>query len=318
MSSRELDAAGITDPVLRRAFTEARGLHARHGRSYFLATRLLPLAKRPHIHALYGFARYADDLVDHLGPTRPDGPAVRAAAAELDMLQATITGDAPSTVPVVAAARETMRRYDLPAAHMLDFLASMRADLSVGTYQRYSDLERYMWGSGAVIGLLLLPILGSTVDSAIAAPYAADLGVAFQLTNFIRDVGEDLHRDRIYLPAEDLAAFGVDADRLRRGVVDGPVRRLLAFEIARNREIYRAALPGIRLLDPSSRPCVQAAYRLYSGILDQIERCDYQVLDRRVSVPGWRRAALAAPALAALATNARAVTISRSGSAGRR
>src|SRR5579875_2779269 len=128
-----------------------------------------------------------------------------------------------------------------------DFLASMRSDLTVAEYPRYSDLERYMWGSGAVIGLLLLPILG-TRSRALAEPYAADLGIAFQLTNFIRDVGEDLSRGRIYLPGEDLTLFGVDPDRLRRGVVDGPVRRLLAYEIARTREIYRSARPGIRLL----------------------------------------------------------------------
>jgi phytoene synthase len=300
VSSRELDAAAIQDPALRRAFAAARSTHARHGRSYFLATRLLPAAKRPHIHALYGFARYADDLVDRLGPTRPGDPAVRTAARRLDELQASVVDGGASSLPVVAAVRETMRRFDLPARHVADFLGSMRADLTVAKYATYADLERYMWGSGAVIGLLLLPILG-TAEPEVAAPYAADLGVAFQLTNFIRDVGEDLRRGRIYLPTEDLAAFGVDCERLRGGVVDGPVRRLLAYEIARAREIYRNARPGIRLLHPASRPCVLAAYRLYAGILDEIERADYRVLDRRVRVPGWRRAAVAAPAVAARA-----------------
>lgn len=282
-AGHELDAAGITDPPLRKAFLAARALHSRHGRSYFLATRLLPAARRPYVHALYGFARYVDDLVDHQAPGRTSLSTVDAVLAS-------------GTEPVVVALYETMRRFDLPMRYIEDFLASMRSDLTVAEYPRYADLERYMWGSGAVIGLLLLPILG-TRSLALAEPYAADLGIAFQLTNFIRDVGEDLARGRIYLPGEDLAHFGVDVDRLRRGVVDGPVRRLLAYEIARTREIYRAARPGIRLLDPASRPCIEAAYRLYAGILDEIERADYQVFDRRISVPPWRRAVIAARAL---------------------
>lgn len=285
-AGRELDAAAITDPQLRRAFLAARAMHSRHGRSYFLATRLLPADKRPYVHALYGFARYVDDLVDHRAPGMS-----ATALSTVDQIMAS------RTEPVVVALRETMRRFDLQMRYIDDFLISMRSDLTIAEYPRYADLERYMWGSGAVIGLLLLPILG-TRSRALAEPYAADLGIAFQLTNFIRDVGEDVSRGRIYLPGEDLALFGLDANRLRRGVVDGPMRRLLAYEIARTREIYRAARPGIRLLDPASRPCIEAAYRLYAGILDEIERADYQVFDRRISVPLWRRAFIAGRAIA--------------------
>jgi phytoene synthase len=131
-----------------------------------------------------------------------------------------------------------------------------------------------------------------------AAPYAADLGRAFQLTNFIRDIGEDLQRGRLYLPKEDLAMFAVSREDLEHGVVNGKVRRLLAFEVARAREIYRNAEPGIRLLDPTSRDCIRTAYRLYSAILDQVEAVDYRVLDRRVAVSRWHRAAVAIPGLA--------------------
>jgi len=141
-------------------------------------------------------------------------------------------------------------------------------------------------------------VLEPTVPREVAEPYAADLGIAFQLSNFIRDVGEDLRRGRVYLPGEDLALFGVDRERLARGVVDGPVRRLLAYEIARTRELYRSAEPGVRLLDPTSRDCIRTALRLYGGILDEVERADYQVLDRRVSVGPARRARVAVPGLA--------------------
>lgn len=280
---RDLDAAGIVDPALRRAYLAARASHARHGRSYFVATRLLPPGKRPFVHALYGFARAADDIVD---------VCPGDAAARLDALRDAVLGDRPASEPVVRAVRDTVRRYDLPARHLCDFLAAMRSDLTVTEYATYEDLRRYMWGSAAVIGLLMLPILGTVVDSAVAEPYAADLGIAFQLTNFVRDVGEDLRRGRIYLPGKDLAAFGVDRDHLARGVVDGPVRRLLAHEIARTREIYRSAEPGIRLLEPASRRCVRAAFRLYAEILTEVERADYQVLDRRITVPRRRRLAI--------------------------
>jgi phytoene synthase len=149
-----------------------------------------------------------------------------------------------------------------------------------------------------VIGLQMVPVLEPTGPRAIAEPYAIDLGVAFQLSNFIRDVGEDLRRGRVYLPGEDLDLFGVDRERLARGVVDGRVRRLLAFEIARTRELYRAAEPGVRLLHPTSRDCILTAIRLYGGILDEVERADYRVLDRRVSVGPARRALVAVPGLA--------------------
>ncbi len=303
MTVRELDAAGIYGPALRSAYGACRRLHAAHGRTYFLATRLLPPAKRPYVHALYGFARYADDLVDEIGRNRTGGPDVATAAAGLDDLADRVLGpDRPEATaqddatPVVRAVRDTVHRFDLPAGHIADFLGSMRSDLTVTGYRTYDDLAEYMWGSAAVIGLLVLPVLGTTTDREIAAPYAADLGRAFQLTNFLRDVGEDLRRGRIYLPEEDLALFDIDRDRLVRGVVDGPIRRLLAHEIARTREIYRAAEPGIRLLDPDSRDCVRAAFRLYGGILDEIERADYQVLTGRVTTPVWRRLAVALPA----------------------
>ncbi|HEY2172467.1 MAG TPA: phytoene/squalene synthase family protein [Mycobacteriales bacterium] len=305
MTSHELDAAGIHGESLRSAYAACRRLHATHGRTYYLATRLLPPAKRPYVHALYGFARYADDLVDRLGPTRAGDPEVVSAAARLESLHDQVIGPAgPGGVldrdaaPVVRAVRDTMRRFDLPAGHVADFLDSMRTDLTVTGYRTYDDLAGYMWGSAAVIGLLVLPVLGTTTDREVAAPYAADLGLAFQLTNFLRDVGEDLQRGRVYLPAEDMALFGVDREHLVRGVVDGPVRRLLAHEIARTREIYRAAEPGIRLLHADSRDCVRAAFLLYGGILDEIERADYQVLTGRVTIPARRRLAVGLPSAA--------------------
>lgn len=296
MSRHELDAAGIDDPLLRASYRNCRLLNASHGRSYYLATLLLPPVKRPHVHALYGFARYADEIVDDLDSTLT-GEQKAACLGELEARFLRELSEGASTHPIRRAVVDTVRRFDIPRSHFTDFLASMRMDLTVDGYATYDDLLGYMWGSAAVIGLQMLPVLGSVCDPAVAAPYAVDLGVAFQLSNFIRDVGEDLARGRVYLPAEDLAAFGVDRQRLASGVVDGAVRRLLAHEIARAREAYRCAEPGIRLLDPTSRDCVRTAMRLYAGILDEVERADYPVLHRRVSVGPVRRAAVALPGL---------------------
>jgi 15-cis-phytoene synthase len=297
VSARELDAAGITAPDLRASYERCRRLNAAHGKTYYLATLLLPPAKRPYVHALYGFARYADEIVDDLSCTLSPAEKADWLVGWGDRFLAEVRAGG-STHPVSRAVVDTTRRWDIPLELFADFLASMRMDLTVTDYATYEDLRRYMWGSAAVIGLQMVPVLEPVVPRELAEPYAADLGVAFQLSNFIRDVGEDLRRGRVYLPAEDLAAFGVEREQLAGGVVDSAVRRLLAYEIARARELYRAAEPGIRLLHPASRDCIRSALRLYGGILDEVERADYQVLDRRVAVGVPRRLAVAVPGLA--------------------
>ncbi|OAA28685.1 phytoene synthase [Frankia sp. EI5c] len=312
----ELDAAGITDEFLRASYQCARELNAAHGRTYYLATLLLPRWKRPHVHALYGFARYADEIVDDLDSTLSDPQKAQWLRQwGGDFLAALASGEPggfpgePGGVPgaeatVLPAVLHTIRRFDLPAGHFEAFLASMAMDLTVTGYATWDDLMVYIHGSAVVIGLQMLPILEPT--HAAAEPYARDLGVAFQLANFLRDVGEDLRRGRVYLPQASLDLFGVTRERLATGVVDGPVRRLLAHEIARARELFRSARPGIRLLHPTSRDCVLTAFRLYSGILDEIEQADYQILDRRVSVGLGRRLGVAVPGLVRAAHSRRA------------
>jgi phytoene synthase len=153
-----------------------------------------------------------------------------------------------------------------------------------------------MEGSAAVIGTMMLPVLGSPHPGGAREP-ARQLGLAFQLTNFIRDVTEDLARDRVYLPQEDLRRFGVTEDDLRRGVTTPPVRQLVAHEVARARRHYALAAPGIALLAPAAQPCIRAAYRLYGGILDEIVAGGYDVLGQRATVPAGRRLRVAAGCL---------------------
>jgi phytoene synthase len=313
-SAGEVRPAAVEPWTLSAAYERCRQLHARHGRTYYLATLLLPRWKRRHIHALYGFARYADEIVDN--PSTTLDPAGQAAALHSwgQRFFAGLQG-APVEDPVLPAVLHTVRAFDLDPGDIQRFLAAMAADLDTDSYQTYGELCGYMEGSAAVIGTMLTPILEAT-DPPRAREHARQLGLAFQLTNFIRDIAEDLARGRVYLPAEDLDRFGVHPGDLAAAPAGPAVQALLAFEIARARAHYRAAEPGIGLLAPSSRPCVRVAFELYSAILEEVERAGYQVLDRRVAVGRRRRLKVAGRQWAAGRAAARAerrVTITTPG-----
>ncbi|RFS82037.1 phytoene/squalene synthase family protein [Actinomadura spongiicola] len=298
-----------TQPVtLTASYEHCRRINASHGRSFYLATLLLPAWKRRHVHALYGFARHVDDIVDACGGDGPDSPAERAAAVDgvATRLEASLTGEAVQD-PVLPAFVHTVRSFDIEHGDIRAFLASMRADLTVTRYGTYEDLLVYMEGSAAAIGLMMLPVL-ETVPGAerSAREPARELGRAFQLTNFLRDVAEDMARDRIYLPTEDMAKFGVGEAELTRSGATREVCELVAFEIERARLHYRRAREGIEMLVPSSRPCIRAAVKLYGGILDQIAAAGYDVLAGRARVPRRRRAAIFTRHLVAASAAARA------------
>jgi phytoene synthase len=296
MSTRELLAAGITDPGLQASYRRCRRLNAEHGKTYFLATRLLPADKRPFVHALYGLARYADEIVDRIDP----GFTAQQRAQALDRWSSTFMDDlrrGHSDDPVAAAAVDTAQRWSIPVEHFDAFFHSMRMDLTVEQYKTYDDLYEYVYGSAAVIGLQMVPILQPRSERAYA--HARDLGIAFQLANFIRDVGEDLERGRIYLPLEELAEHGVTADDVRARRVDDNWREALADQIGRVRKLQASANPGIGMLDPASQPCIAAASELYCGIVDEVEANGYDVFNKRASVPMRRRLAVAGPAAVA-------------------
>jgi phytoene synthase len=283
---------------LAAAYERCRVLHKHHGRTYYLATRLLPRWKRRHVHALYGFTRYADEIVDR---TEDLPPAERAARLTewSDRFVAGLHG-APVDDPLLPAVLHTIAVFDLDPADFASFLRSMAMDLTVTSYATYDDLLDYMEGSAAVIGTMMLPILGST-DPAAAREPARQLGLAFQLTNFVRDVAEDLDRGRTYLPDEHLDAFGVTRDDLRaaraRGSSTPAIKSLIRYEISRADEHYAAAAPGIPLLNRGSQACMRTAYELYGGILDEVIAADFDVFGRRALVPNRRRAAVAVRSL---------------------
>ncbi|MDG4807135.1 phytoene/squalene synthase family protein [Micromonospora sp. WMMD1120] len=283
---------------LAAAYDRCRELHKRHGRTYYLATRLLPAWKRRHVHALYGFTRYADEIVDR---TEDLPPAERAARLD-DWASKFLAGLHGASVddPLLPAVLHTIAVFDLDRDDFASFLKSMAMDLTVTSYPTYDHLLDYMEGSAAVIGTMMLPILGSS-DPAAAREPARQLGFAFQLTNFIRDVAEDLDRGRTYLPDEDLAKFGVTRDDLvearTRGHGTPRLRELIEYEVTRAQAHYAAAAPGITMLAPASQACMRTAYALYGGILDEVAAQDYDVFVRRALVPQRRRMAVAARAL---------------------
>ncbi|CCH28973.1 phytoene/squalene synthase family protein [Actinosynnema sp. NPDC047251] len=298
----------MTGPALADAYARCRELNARHGRTFFLATRLLPPVRRPAVHALYGFARWADEIVDSGTSADPAG--------ELDVLERQLADELagrPTGHPVLAALADTVRRYRIDPALFADFLASMRMDLHTTEYATLAELDRYMRGSAEVIGLQLLPVFGTIAPLSHAEPGAAALGRAFQLTNFLRDVGEDLDRGRVYLPQDVLRVYDVNRELLawsrRTGKPDERIRRAVRHLTAVAYAAYREAETAVPLLHPVARPCVRTALVLYREILDGIAVADHHVLDKRVVVSNARRLSVALPGLsrsvAARATSGR-------------
>ena len=289
----ELTAAGITDPDLRASYEECKRLNALHGKTYYLATLLLPKAKRPFVHALYGFARYADEIVDDLASEL----SVEEKAEVLSNWGNGVLADlkkGTSQDHVGRALIDTVNRFDIPHEHFEAFLHSMTMDLTVQEYESYEDLLEYVYGSAAVIGLEMVPILGPLHNDAFEA--AKKLGIAFQLANFIRDVDEDLDRGRVYLPLKELGQFGVTREMLEERVLTPEIIEALKFQIARVRQLQAEAAPGITMLEASSRPCIQAASTLYCGIVDEVEKIGYDIFNHRAKTSMGRRIRVAGAA----------------------
>ena len=293
----ELKAAGITDSELRNSYLECKRLNNLHGKTYFLATRLLPPSKRPFVHALYGFARYADEIVDDLASTLSEDEKAKSLKSWGDEVLANIKSG-KSHDHIGAALVDTVNRFSIPISYFEAFLNSMTMDLTVTEYHTYEDLYEYVYGSAAVIGLEMVPILGTvSKQSMIEANMAAEkLGTAFQLANFIRDVGEDLTRGRVYLPVTELQSHGVTREMLEERIVTPQIKNALREQIQRVRSLQAEAKVGINLLSAESRACIEAASELYCGIVDEVEKIDYQIFNKRAKTSNWRRIKVALPA----------------------
>ena len=293
----ELTKAGITDPALRTSYLECKRLNSLHGKTYYLATLLLPPEKRPFVHALYGFARYADEIVDDLASTLTDDEKANSLNQWGEGVISDIKSGKSDDV-IGKALVDTVKRFDIPIQYFQAFLHSMAMDLTITEYQEYEDLQEYVYGSAAVIGLQMVSVLGIekgfSIDEVNAA--AEKLGVAFQLANFIRDVGEDLDRGRVYLPIAELQAHGVTREMLERKVLTPQIKSALKEQIERVRKLQQESMVGINMLAKQSRACIQAASELYCGIVDEVEKIDYQIFSKRAKTSNWRRMKVAIPA----------------------
>ena len=293
MSMKELNAAGITDPMIRMSYLRCKDLNKQYGKTYYLATLLLPPAKRPFVHALYGLARYADEIVDDMQSNKTDNER----RAWLEEWSVTFFHDldrGKSDDPICRAVVDTAVRWKIPRAYFEAFFTSMAMDLTVTEYPTFDDLFTYVYGSAAVIGLQVVPILEPTQPEAYK--YAQDLGIAFQLANFIRAVGEDLERGRVYLPLDELAMFSVTRADLEKRVATPAIKEALAYQIARVRSLEAESRIGISMLHPAAQPCIEAARVLYCGIVDEVEKIDYEVFSKRAKVPTSKRLSIAIPA----------------------
>lgn len=286
------------DPRLAQGYRQARSITRAHGTTYFWGTMLLPPSRRLDVYGLYALCRLADDIVDEPESVVGHGivitgtPGERLARFRRRFEEDLARGDSDN--PLLAAIVDTAARLDLPRDCYERFFGAMELDLTRTRWASWPELrDVYMEGSAAVIGEMMLPVLRprSRED---ALPSARALGLAFQLTNFLRDVDEDLARGRVYLPADELEAFGADPG-LRR--VTPQWRAFMRAQIARNRDLFRQAEDGLAHLPASSRRCVGSALEMYSRILCHIERADYDVFGERHRVSASTKGAIAARVL---------------------
>jgi phytoene synthase len=282
-----------TDTALTAAYDTCRRMHRRHDPTYYWATRRLPREVRPATHALYGYVRTADQLVD--GPRRPPTPAARRAALDAwegELRRGLRDGSSPN--PIVGALVHSARRHDLPLGELETYMRSMRVDCGRVRISSWDELCDYMDGSAGSVGRIMAPLLG--VPECHRADYGR-LGIAFQHANFIRDVREDARLDRIYLPAQERARFGVPEEDFRRASATPGLRALIEHEVARARELFAAAAPAVAAAPASVRPGVRFACAAYESVLDRVEAVGYDVLGRRMGVRLWRLPLLAFGAL---------------------
>ena len=275
---------------LAESYELCRRVQMAHSRTYYFSTQFFPPHVRPRVHALYAFMRYADEIVDNPGVTSLEEQLAGLEAFERETMAA-VAGE-PVANPVLRAYADTVRRSGIEPAHIAAFMESMKMDTRVFRYPTYKDLEVYTYGSAAVVGLMMCRVVGAADRR--ADPHAESLGVAMQLSNFLRDVAEDWRRGRVYLPLEDLERFGYREGDLAAGVVDERFVALMRFQIDRARRLYAHADEGMVYIPRGRRWPVVVARELYAGILGRIEARDYDVFSGRAETSRPRKLFVAA------------------------
>lgn len=262
--------------LLEAAYAQCDAITRLHSRTFFMASALLPEEKRHATRALYAFCRITDDIVDS-----PDPAHIRM--HKLMNWKNRIMSEHPPVNDLVAQAWANARvRYNIPSGYAEQLIKGVTRDLNQTRYETFEDLADYAYGVASTVGLMAMHIVGFSGEDAL--PYAVKLGVALQITNILRDIGEDLKAGRLYLPQCELQEFGLTEADIRLGHIDDRWRAFMQFQIARNRKLYEESMPGIKLLDPDGRFAIAAAAQLYRAILSDIENNDYDVFSRRAHV----------------------------------
>jgi phytoene synthase len=267
--------------LLDRAYAYCSSITAAHSKTFYTATSLLPREKRNAVRALYAYCRVSDNIVDcSEGDVEESLAGWRHRALSAQPL--------PDDL-IATAWTDTQLRFQITTRYAEQFIEGVARDLCQKRYQTFEELAAYAYGVASTVGLMSMHIIGFSSTEAI--PYGIKLCVALQLTNILRDVGEDWRAGRIYLPLEELAAFGLTEADVASRRVDERWRALMRFQMTRNRQLYAEAMPGIRMLNPEGRLAVAAAGELYRAILDDIEAHDYDVFNRRAHVSAWGKLA---------------------------
>ena len=268
---------GVELPDVDASYALCREIAKEHSKTFYFASLFLTPEKRRAVWAIYAFCRTADDVADSVQPA-----AERLAAIDDWQRRLISAYDGRPDHPLFVAFADAVAEFHIPVEPAMQLLAGARQDIVLRRYETYEELRRYCYLVASTVGLLVCPLLGYQSG---ALKYGVELGRAMQLTNILRDVGEDSRLGRIYLPAEDLRRFGYTEEQLMAGTINAAFVDLMRFQIARVRMLYEAAAPGIELLAPGSRYTVRLALSLYRRILAEIENNDYDVFTRRAHVP---------------------------------
>jgi 15-cis-phytoene synthase len=269
---------------LTTAYSYCRGVTRTHAKSFYFCAHFLPPEKRSAIYAVYALCRHLDDFVDEAQGRSPDSTRALVEAWRRHLREAD-----RSAHPVLVAWNDARERFGIDPTHAEELMTGVLSDLAKARYETFEELDLYCYRVASVVGLMACSIFGYSDGRALDC--AADLGRAMQLTNICRDVGEDASKGRVYLPSDELERFGVHESTILRRSTNEPFRALMRFQIARARRYYEAAEPGIDLLDRDARFTVRLSSRIYSHILERIERNDYDSLSRRAFVPLGRKLA---------------------------
>jgi 15-cis-phytoene synthase len=276
------------DTSARDSYKACENIARKRARNFYYAFTVLPKAKRQAICAMYAFMRYCDDISDQEGTQLSKTDALSKWRGALD---AALQGEYGRS-RILPAFHHTVRKFGIPANYFHELIDGAEMDLTINRYQTFDDLYRYCYKVSSVVGLVCIHIFGFRDDS--AKDYAERCGIAFQLTNILRDVKEDAGRNRIYLPLEDLAKFGCSEEDILNGVVDSRFRDLMRFEVTRARDFYDQGMPLVRLVDATSRAGLTAMIGIYSTLLNKIEAKDYDVFSRRIALSTAEKLAIAA------------------------